>query len=110
MKKIVLGICLLLLLTAANSSAGTVEDNWKKHCASCHGKDGKGKTRAGRKAKVRDHTDAKVQAAYTDKQAFDNLKKGMKSDKGKTLMKPYAEKLSDAEINELIAFVRKLVK
>ena len=110
MKKIALGICLILLFTAAGGSAASVEDNWKKHCASCHGKDGKGKTRAGRKTRVKDHTDAKVQAAYSDKQAVDNLKKGMKSDKGKVQMKPYAEKLSDAEITELIAFVRKLAK
>lgn len=110
MKKITLGICLAVLFAGAAASEASVDDNWKKHCASCHGKDGKGKTRAGRKAKVKDHTDAKVQASYTDKQAFENLKKGMKSDKGKEQMKPYGDKLSDAEINELIAFVRKLAK
>jgi cytochrome c553 len=35
---------------------------WKEHCASCHGMDGRGKTKAGRKAKVKDLTDKKYQA------------------------------------------------
>ncbi len=109
MKKIVLGTCLILLLAAVNANADA-EANWKKNCASCHGNDGKGKTRAGRKAKVKDQTDAKVQKAYTDDQAFKHLKEGMKDDKGKEQMKPYGDKLSDAEIKDLIAYVRKFAK
>lgn len=91
--------------TAADTAA-----NWKTHCYSCHGKDGKGKTRAGRKAKVLDLTDPKVQALYSDAEMFDQLKNGMKSKDGKELMKPYGDKLSDAEMKDLVAFVRTLAK
>jgi len=101
---------LALGLIATPAMAADTAANWKKHCYSCHGKDGKGKTRAGRKAKVKDLTDAKVQALYSDAEMFDQLKNGMKSNSGKELMKPYADKLSEAEMKHLIAFVRTLAK
>jgi len=82
------------------------EANWRRHCGSCHGQDGKGKTKAGRRAKVKDLTDKKYQATFSNYKAFASTKNGMKDDKGKDLMKPFAEKLSDLEIKELVKFLR----
>jgi len=87
-----------------------VAENWTKHCTSCHGKDGKGQTKAGRAADVKDLTDAKYQATFTDEQMFKQIKEGMKDAKGKEKMKPFADKLSDDEIKALVAFVRGLKK
>jgi cytochrome c6 len=81
---------------------------WKEHCSSCHGNDGKGKTKAGRKAKVKDLTDKKYQASFTDTKGFLNTKNGMKDDKGKEQMKAYGEKLKDDQLKQLIKFVRVL--
>ncbi len=79
---------------------------WKEHCASCHGMDGKGKTKAGRKAKVKDLTDKEYQASFTDTQGFMHTKNGMKNKKGKELMKPFAEKVNDQQLKQLMKFLR----
>ncbi len=103
-------------LVAGTAGAADIADpaktqaNWKTHCYSCHGNDGRGKTKAGRKAKVKDLTDAKIQKQYSDQQMYDQIKSGMKDKKGKDMMKPYGDKLNDAEIKDLIAFVRTLAK
>ena len=34
------------------------------------------------------------------------IKEGMKDDKGKELMKSFADKLTDPEIKELVAYIR----
>ena len=52
-------------------------------------------------------TDAKVQAGFTDDEAFTALKSGLKDKEGKIRMKP-AEGVSDDEIKSLVAYVRTL--
>lgn len=99
----------LLLLLAAGASAADVAANWNTHCAACHGKDGKGQTKAGRMAGAKDQTDPAYQATLNDEKSFKLLKEGLK-DGGKEKMKPFAEKLSDDEIKALIAHVRSLKK
>ncbi len=99
-----------LLLAATAARAATAADNWTQSCASCHGDDGVGKTKMGRKAGVKDLTDAAYQKGFTDDQAFANLKNGEKGDDGKVKMKAYGDKLSDAELRDLIAYSRALAK
>ena len=82
--------------------------NWDANCASCHGKDGKGATRAGRTAGVKDFTDPAYQKEITDAKAIDQIKNGMKDKDGKEKMKAYADKLNDDEVKALIAFIRTL--
>jgi cytochrome c553 len=97
-------------LVAGSSFAADVAANWTKHCASCHGKAGKGDTKAGKKADVKDLTDPKYQANFTDEQMFKQIKEGMKDKNGKERMKPFTGLLSDEEINALVAHVRTLKK
>ena len=104
----VLAACLGLASTSL--LAADVQENWTKHCASCHGKDGKGETKAGKKADVKDLTDAKYQASFTDEQMFQQIKDGMKDKSGKERMKPFRDKLSEDEIKAIGAFVRTLKK
>jgi cytochrome c553 len=105
MKKIILLAATLAFAAAITASAADVKENWEKTCTKCHGPDGKGQTKMGQKLGVKDYSDAKVQAALKDDEAFKAVKEGLKSDDGKTLMKP-AEGLSDDEIKALIAQVR----
>ena len=97
-----------LLATATVLSAADVATNWDANCASCHGKDGKGATRAGRTAGVKDFTDPAYQKEITDAKAIDQIKNGMKDKDGKEKMKAYADKLNDDEVKALIAFIRTL--
>jgi len=97
-------------LLACPVLAADVATNWNTHCASCHGKDGKGQTKAGRMAQVKDMTEASYQASFDDNRALAQIKDGMKDEKGKDRMKPFKDKLSDDEIKALIAHVRSLKK
>jgi len=100
----------LLFTWACSSHAADVAANWNTHCASCHGKTGKGDTKAGKKADVKDLTDAKYQGTLTDDQMFKQIKEGMKDKNGKEKMKAYGGTLSDDEIKALVAHVRTLKK
>ena len=109
MKKMILLAIGLFAAGALTASAADATENWAKHCASCHGKDGKGETKAGKKAEVKDLTDAKYQASFTDEQATTQIKDGMKKD-GKERMKPFKDKLTDDEVKALVAHIRGLKK
>ena len=100
----------LISVIAGLACAADVQENWTKNCASCHGKDGKGDTKAGKKAEVKDLTDATYQASFTDEQMFKQIKEGMKDKAGKEKMKAFADKLSDEEIKALVAHVRSFKK
>ena len=110
MKSALLLTAALLVATATYATAADVQENWTKQCASCHGKDGKGQTKAGKMAGAKDLTDAKYQETFTDEKMAKQIKEGLKDKTGKDLMKPFGDKLTDPEIKELIAFVKKFKK
>lgn len=112
MKKSVLTaiiLCSAPLAVVATAYAATAAANWSEHCSKCHGDDGKGQTKMGKKLGLRDLSAADVQAKFTDEQAFKAIKEGVKDDKGKQTMKP-AEGLADADIKALVAHLRSLKK
>lgn len=73
---------------------------WAQNCASCHGKDGSGNTVMGKKLGVKDFT--KEQSS--DAEATNIIKNG------KGNMSAYKDKLSDADVTALVAFIRSLKK
>jgi cytochrome c6 len=76
---------------------------FKAKCAGCHGGDGSGNTSAGKSLKLRDlgsadvqkQTDAELTAIITN---------------GKSPMPAYKGKVTDAQIKELVTYVRGLAK
>lgn len=109
MKKTTLLTILVLATGLGLAQAADVKENWDKNCAKCHGPDGKGDTKMGKKVDIKDLTDAKVQAKFTDADALKALKEGLKGKDDTVLMKA-AEGLSDDELKALIAYVRTLKK
>lgn len=103
-----LSVALALLATAA--SAETTAANWALHCQKCHGADGSGKTPYGEKLAVRDYRTDAVQQSFTDEQALDAQRLGIKDSAGKLKMLPLADRLNEQEMRDLVAFVRKLRK
>jgi len=102
--------CVVLLGSA--SVAVLAEDGatiYGAKCALCHGKDGKGQTKMGEKFGIKDLTDAKYQATFTDEQLLKTLKEGMKVD-DKVKMKAYDSILSAEELKAVVAHVRTFVK
>jgi cytochrome c553 len=107
--KSLLIISVLCLGSAAVCAAADAQANWDQSCAKCHGADGKGETKMGKKLSIRDFTDAKMQAEFTDEQGFKAIKEGLTDKNGKTTMKAI-EGLSDEDMKELVAFVRAFKK
>jgi mono/diheme cytochrome c family protein len=101
-------ISLLLPFIAGLGYAASASDNWDNDCASCHGADGKGQTKQGKKLKLRDYTDAKVQAELKDDDMLKAILEGVKDkDSGKERMKAFKDEVSADEAKDLVAFVRK---
>ena len=97
----------LWIATLVSAAAGDAKENWSKSCAKCHGPVGSGQTVMGKKLKLADLTDAKVQAGMTDGAISKAIKEGTTKD-GKT-MKAVAG-LSDDDVKALVKHVRSLKK
>ncbi len=98
---------LACLFGATLGLAAPVAENWENHCTKCHGDDGKGQTKAGKKLQVKDYTDAKVQAEMKDEEMIKVITEGVNDKAGKEKMKAYKDELSSDEIKELVAHIRK---
>ncbi len=106
---VVLAFALTVAGPAFVAYAADAAANWTDHCAKCHGPDGKGQTKMGKKLSLRDLTDAAVQAKFTDEQAVKAMKEGIKDEKGKVTMKPI-EGLTDGDMKALVGHVRAMKK
>jgi cytochrome c553 len=106
MKKLIL--IAIIGVAAAGLQAQDAKATYEKECAKCHGADGKGETKMGKKLGIKDYTDAKVQAEMKDEKAIKSVKEGLKEGE-KTLMKP-AEGLTDDQIKALVAYMRSFKK
>ena len=97
-------VSVIIAVVLASSGAAFGADAaalWAQHCASCHGKDGTGTTMMGKKLGLKDYT---KDQGFSDAEATNVIKNG----KGK--MKGYKDKLSDADVKALVAYVRSLKK
>ncbi len=111
MKKIIAVAGILAVASILPAKGADAKENWDKNCAKCHGTDGKGETKMGKKLSVRDLTDAKVQDEMKDPDMAKAIKEGVKEkDTDKVKMKAFGETLSDDEIKALVAYVRTLKK
>lgn len=102
----IIALSLALVGAASISHAADAASNWSDNCAKCHGADGKGETKIGKKLHVKDYTDAKVQADLKDEEMVKAISEGVKEG-GKEKMKSFKGDLSPAEINDLVGYVRK---
>jgi cytochrome c553 len=109
MKKVLPLIIGLLAIPALSATAADGKALYDKDCAKCHGADGKGETKMGKKLGAKDYTSAKVQEELKDEEAIKAVKEGYKDKDGKVIMKP-AEGMSDADIKAVIAYMRKFKK
>ena len=109
MKKLIPLTIALLAIPALSLCAADGKALYEKDCTKCHGADGKGDTKMGKKYGAKDYTDAKVQDELKDEAAFKAIKEGYKDKDGKVVMKP-AEGLSDDDIKALVAYLRTFKK
>jgi mono/diheme cytochrome c family protein len=84
---------------APGADAGTI---YSRQCVPCHGRDGRGRTRKGRQTHARDMTDASWQDDVSDERLFNSISNG----RGK--MPAFRKKISEHDIDALVAYVRRM--
>ena len=109
MKITLVSIVTVILILPGISFGADAKANWAANCVQCHGQSGNADTKMGKILNAKDLTDSKVQAGFTDAQAAEAIKNGVKQN-GKTTMKAFGGKLSDDDIKALVAYVRTLKK
>ena len=109
MKKWMPLVVVSLILPAVGSFAGDVKALYEKDCLKCHGADGKGETKMGKKLGAKDYSDPKVQAELKDEAGFKAIKDGLKDKEGKVLMKP-AEGTSEEDMKAMVTYMRTFKK
>ena len=111
--KVWLAILLFVMLAASFvfvvaaeriSPAADARSSYNGKCASCHGRDGRGKSFRGRLSHARDLTDANWQNDVSDERIFNSISNG----RGK--MPGFKKSLSENEIEALVVYVRRLRK
>ena len=103
-----------LLSLAAHSSGSSLPSGsprdvdaralFVKNCATCHGSDGQAKTFKAKFNHARNLTDSAWQANVSDERLFNSITNG------RGHMPAWGKKLSEAEINSLVIYVRQLKK
>ena len=95
-------VTMFFLITPAKSQGGG-EAVYKAKCATCHGADGVGATPAGKATKARDFCSDEVKKE-TDAEWTEIIVKG------KNKMPSYDKKITDAEVKDVVAYIRGLCK
>jgi mono/diheme cytochrome c family protein len=90
--------------------AAEAKENWGHFCARCHGPDGTGNTKMGRKLRLKDLSTDKMQAKLSDADILDLILDGNQEDTGKDGMPSFKDKLAPEERQALVAYVRTLKK
>ena len=107
MSKVVrnVGTAMLMVVLAGSVSfaQSSAEALYKAKCQMCHGEKGLADSGAGKAMKVKPITDPEVQK-MNETQMVDAVKNGM----GK--MQPFKDKLTDAQIKDVVTYFRSFAK
>lgn len=94
----------VLLAGTACFAQSTGEAIYKAKCQNCHGTTGMAETVTGRSLRIKPIKDPEVMKIPADGM-FDNVKNGIR---GK--MVPYKDRLTDAQIKEVVSYFRSFMK
>jgi len=103
LRVVVAATVMLALVSVSRSAFAAAADTYKSKCAMCHGADGKGNTPVGKKMGVHDFSSPEVQ-----KMSDDEL--GLIIAKGKNKMPGYEKSMKDADVKEMVTYIRQLGK
>lgn len=93
--------------------AATAEENFRWFCAQCHGPEGRGdgvNHTPDLPVKPRNLTDPKDIGQFSDEEMLATITKGGAVNDLSAIMPPWGDRLSEAEIRDLIRFIRGLCK
>ena len=101
---LILLACFGVSANQQNKGGRSAPELYSRHCASCHGTDGRAKTSKGKFSHARDLTDAKWHDDVTDERVFNSIMNG-RNVRGN--MPAFSDKLKEQEVDSLVSFVRK---
>ncbi|MBI2113767.1 MAG: c-type cytochrome [candidate division NC10 bacterium] len=106
------GAGVVALAAAQQANIANGKEKYLEHCASCHGKEGKGDGPDAKdlNPKPRNHTDGNVMNRLRDNYLFTVVKNGGQAVGKSDQMPGWGNILSDQDITDVIAFVRTLAK
>jgi len=96
-----ISVASILSFAVTGSGTGQGENLFKSHCILCHGMDATGNTTLGKQLKARN-----LHSAIVQKKSDEELKHVITNGQGN--MPAFALQLSAAQIDEVIAYVRRL--
>jgi len=105
--KIIVMFVLLPWLASSSTRSAEPQTNWSNNCVQCHGQDGSANTPMGKALSAKNLRNAEVQASFTDAEAVEAIKNGVKRN-GAMAMLAFGGTLTDDEIKALVAYVRTL--
>ena len=107
-----LGVLLTPALAVAAGDAAKGLDLFKQNCAACHGESGKGDgpAAASLNPKPRDFSDKAVMSGIDDKKIVEIVQKGGAAVGKSALMPPLGAALNEAQIQDIVAYIRTLAK
>jgi len=94
-------------VAAAPESIAAGKATYTRYCAVCHGINAKGGSGSDISAPAPDLTDAEWKRGSTDGEIFDVIKNGVPPDLN---MEPWGDRIKDAEIWNLVNYIRSLAK
>lgn len=103
MRAATLALILLVPSALAQDAKPDGKSLYIANCARCHGRDGKARPDYAKKGAI-DLNDPDWQASRSDAEIRATITNGSKG----TLMEPFKDKLTTAEIDAVVAYVRKL--
>lgn len=103
MRNVGAAMLVVLLAGSVGFAQSSAEAVYKAKCQMCHGEKGLADSPAGKSMKVKPATDADVKK-MSETEMVEAVKNGM----GK--MQPYKDKLSDAQIKDVVSYFRTFAK
>lgn len=105
MRSLVAGVTFILLSPLFFPPERPAAQVYRRYCVSCHGTDGRAQTSKGKFNHARDLSDVQWQAEVSDERIFNSIMNG-RNVRGN--MPPFANKITEKEVNSLVEFVRRL--
>lgn len=117
----VFSICISLFIGNEKVFAVSAEENYKFYCTQCHGMEGKGDGANSNPKKVgielpemsvtpRNHTNPVDMEKLSDIDVENAIISGGGAVSKSTIMPPFGKTLTEAEVKDLVAYLRKLCK